>query len=57
MNILPFILQLIALACLLFATFSMFPTSRVSWGWAGMFLWLLSLMVSGIALHPTIGVR
>jgi hypothetical protein len=26
------------------------------WGWLGMFLWLLSLMVSGIVLHATAGV-
>jgi hypothetical protein len=52
MNILPFLLQVLALVCLLFATFGMFPTSKVSWLPAGMFLWLLSLMVSGIVLHP-----
>lgn len=59
MNILPFLLQLVALACLLFAAFNLFggPPNRPVWGWLGMFLWLLSLMVSGIVLHPTIGVR
>ena len=59
MNIIPFILQLIALVCLLFAAFNLFPPAggRPTWGWLGMFLWLLSLMVSGIALHPTYGVR
>ena len=51
MNIIPFLLQLIALVCLLFAAFGLFP-SKVSWGWAGMFLWLLSLMVSTVQLHP-----
>lgn len=52
MAILPFLLQLIALVCLIFATFGLFPNSKVAWGWAGMFLWLLSLMVSVIQLHP-----
>jgi hypothetical protein len=51
MYILPFLLQVAALVCLLFATLGLFP-SRPQWGWAGMFLWLLSLMVSGIVLHP-----
>jgi hypothetical protein len=54
MQILPFLLQVIALVFLMFATFSMFPTSKVSWFPAGMLLWLLSLMVSGIALHPIV---
>lgn len=57
MNIFPLILQIIALACLLFATFGMFPNARLQWGWAGMFLWLLSLMCSGIVLHATAGVH
>lgn len=51
MNIIPFLLQVAALVCLLFATFGLFP-SKLQWGWAGMFLWLLSLMVSVIQLHP-----
>lgn len=51
MTIIPFLLQIAALVCLLFATFALFP-SKVSWGWAGMFLWLLSLMVSAVNLHP-----
>jgi hypothetical protein len=53
MNIFPLILQLVALLFLLFAALSLFPTPRVQWGWAGMFLWLLSLMCSGIVLHAT----
>ena len=59
MNIVPLILQLIALVCLLFAAFNLFggPPARPAWGWLGMFLWLLSLMVSGIALHATAGVH
>lgn len=59
MNILPLVLQLIALACLLFASFGLFagPPTRPSWGWLGMFLWLLSLMISGIQLHQTSGVH
>jgi hypothetical protein len=53
MNILPLLLQLVALICLLFAAFGLFPPAqgRPQWGWLGMFLWLLSLMVSGIVLH------
>lgn len=52
MAILPFLLQIVALVCLLLATFS-FPTpGRYAWFPAGMFFWLLSLMVSGIVLHP-----
>lgn len=58
MNILPLLLQIIALVCLAFAAFNLFPgPNRPSWGWLGMFLWLLSLMVSGIVLHATSGVR
>jgi hypothetical protein len=55
MNIIPFLLQIAALVCLIFATFGLFPSSKVSWGWAGMFLWLLSLMVSVLQLHPIQG--
>jgi len=51
MNILPFLIQIVALVCLLFAAFNLVPTSRVSWLGMGMFLWLLSLMVSGVVLH------
>ena len=57
MYILPFLLQLIALLCLLFSAFGLFPSSRVNWMGAGLFLWLLSLMVSGVALHATTGVH
>jgi hypothetical protein len=59
MNILPLILQLVALACLLFAAFNLFqaPPNKPVWGWLGMFLWLLSLMISGIQLHQTSGVH
>lgn len=52
MTIIPFLLQIAALVCLIFATFNLFPTNKVVWGWAGMFLWLLSLMVSMVQLHP-----
>jgi hypothetical protein len=51
MNILPFLLQILALICLAFAAFGLFP-SKIPWGWAGMFLWLISLMTSAITLHP-----
>lgn len=49
------VLQLAALACLLFAALRWLqgPPNRPDWGWLGMFLWLLSLMVSGITLHAT----
>jgi hypothetical protein len=59
MNILPLILQIIALVCLFFQAFSLFqgPPTKPQWGWLGMFLWLLSLMVSGIVLHATTGVH
>lgn len=53
MNILPFLLQVIALVCLLLATLSFPPPGgRFAWFPAGMFFWLLSLMVSAIQLHP-----
>lgn len=51
MTIIPFLMQIAALVCLLFAAFGLFP-AKVAWGWAGMFLWLLSLMVSMVQLHP-----
>jgi hypothetical protein len=51
MNIIPFLLQVAALVCLLFAAFGLF-LGKAQWFPAGMFLWLLSLMVSGIVLHP-----
>jgi hypothetical protein len=57
MNIIPFIIQLIALACLFIAALNLLQPSRVIWGWLGMFLWLLSLMVGAVNLHPTIGVH
>lgn len=58
MTILPFILQVGALFCLFCATFRLLqtPPRRPEWGWAGLFLWLLSLMISGgIHLHATTG--
>lgn len=50
MNIFPLLLQIVALLCLICAAFNI--PSKVSLGWAGMALWLLSLMVSGVVLHP-----
>jgi hypothetical protein len=52
-NILPLLLQVAAAVCLLFAAFNLFqsPPNKPVWGWLGMFLWLISLMVSGIELH------
>lgn len=51
MNILSFILQIIALICLFAAALNV-AWARVSLGWLGLALWLLSLMVGGVALHP-----
>jgi hypothetical protein len=57
MNIFPLLLQIMALVCLLFAFTGWFagPAPRPVWFPLGMFLWLLSLMVSGIVLHATTG--
>ena len=57
MNIVPLIIQIIALVCLFIAALGWFttPAPRPQWGWLGMALWLLSLMVSGIQLHATYG--
>ena len=54
MTIVTLVIQIAALICLLFAAFNLFqaPPNKPVWGWLGMFLWLLSLMVSGIQLHP-----
>lgn len=50
MEIVPFLIQVAALVCLFFAALGFFP-GKISWGWAGMFLWLASLMLS-VAVHP-----
>lgn len=50
MHNLTLILQLLALVSLLGAAFGVLPW-RVSWGWLGLALWLLSLMLGGVALH------
>lgn len=52
MVIVPFVLQLVGLACLLIAALGLFPNTRIGWGWFGIFLWLLSRMASGFTLHP-----
>ncbi len=52
MSILPFIIQVIALICLFCAALGFSPSPKVQWGWMGLALWLLSLMVSVISLHP-----
>lgn len=59
MNILPLILQLLALACLFFEAFRLFqgPPNRPVWGWLGMFLFVLSLMISGIQLQAVSGIH
>jgi hypothetical protein len=46
MNILPLLLQVAALICFGIAAMPK------NWGWWGAFLTVLSLMVSGIVLHP-----
>lgn len=59
MNIIPLILQIFALICLAFAAFNLFqsPPNKPNWGWLGMFLFVLSLMVSGITLHEVTGIH
>ena len=57
MEIFPFILQLLGVLFLIFATFNLFPTAKVSWGWAGMACWLASLMITVLTLHPIMGTR
>lgn len=51
MNALAFILQVVAVICLFLAALSV-PVPRVQAGWLGLALWLLSLMVGGVTLHP-----
>ncbi len=53
MNIIPLILQICAAICLFLAAFNLLqsPPNKPAWGWLGMFLWLVSLMVTGITLH------
>lgn len=52
-----FFIQLAALVFLFFAAFNLFPrpTGKPSWGWLGMFLWLLSLMLGAFILHTAAG--
>lgn len=52
MTIVPFTLQVAALVCLIFAAFGFFSSAKVAWGWAGLALWILSLMFMAIQLHP-----
>jgi len=56
MDIVPFILQLIALACFFIAAMGWFtaPAPRPFWGWLGLFFLLLSWMLTG-HLHATPG--
>lgn len=51
MNVLVFILQILALICLFIAAWGV-ALPRVSAGWLGLALWLLSLMIGGVELHP-----
>jgi hypothetical protein len=55
-NIVPFILQLIALGCFFCAFVGWFAPRQVQLIALGLFLWLLSLMVSPFFLHATQGV-
>lgn len=48
------IIQIFALVCLFLAALNLFPKPRLTWGWLGMFLWLLSLMIGSFSLHTTI---
>lgn len=59
MTILPFLLQLAALFCLACAAFHWFqtPPRKPDWQALGLFLWLLSLMVGYLQLHPIVGTR
>lgn len=52
MAIVSFILQIVALVCLLLAALNVRSPPPIAWGWLGLFLWLLSLMTSGVVLHP-----
>lgn len=46
------ILQILALACLVIAAFGLVTKpSRISYGWLGLCLWLLSLMLVSFTLH------
>jgi len=50
------ILQILALVCFIVAALGMSaPASRpIGWGWVGLFLWLLSLMLGGVSIHPAV---
>jgi hypothetical protein len=52
-----FIIQLFALVFLFMQAFAVRPSPRVVWGWLGLALWLLSLMIGVFTLHPTAGVH
>lgn len=47
------IIQILALVCFIAAALGVSgPASRpIAWGWVGLFLWLLSLMLGGLDLH------
>jgi len=47
------ILQVLALVCFIAAALGVSaPKSHpIGWGWVGLFLWLLSLMLGGVDLH------
>jgi hypothetical protein len=46
------VLQVVALVLLLLAALNIPQNPRISWGWLGMFFWLLSLMLAAVSLHP-----
>ena len=45
------LLQIIGLILLGMAGFNVYAPARVTWGWLGMFFWLLSLVLGGVAFH------
>jgi hypothetical protein len=58
MNLIPLIFQLAAAFCFACAAFSWFVRPRApQWGWLGMLLAIISLMISGIEIHSIAGTR
>ena len=45
------VIQIVALVCLLLAALGVPVRAPIAWGWLGMFLWLLSLMLGTFVLH------
>jgi hypothetical protein len=51
MTVVPLLLQVAALVSEVLAAFALFPNSKVAWGWLGLALWFLSLMIGAVPLH------